>query len=334
MTRAISASFPALLQSFFVERLLRQREASPHTIGGYRDCFRLLLRFAAERRGKAPSTLEITDLDAPFIGEFLDHLEKDRANSARTRNARLAALHSFFGYVALTEPAHALLCQRTLAMPSKRYERRPIEFLDRPQIAALLAAPDLSTWSGRRDRTFLTVAIQTGLRVSELIGLRCQDVVLGSGAHVRCLGKGRKQRCTPLRHDVAAVVEAWLRERSGLAGDPLFPSLRGGGLSRDAVERLVARHAATAQQHCGSLKNKRVSPHVLRHTAAMELLQHGVDRSVIALWLGHESLETTQMYLHADLRLKEQALARTTPLEVKPGRYRPDDDLLAFLETL
>ncbi|MFQ5382681.1 MAG: tyrosine-type recombinase/integrase [Dehalococcoidia bacterium] len=329
-----AASLPALVQAFFTDRLLRQRRASPHTISGYRDTFRLLLHFAAEQLGKTPTELEIEDLDAAFIGRFLDHLEAERGNTARTRNARLAAIRSFFRYVALGEPAHALLCQRVLAMPSKRHERRSIEFLNRPEIDALLAAPDTSTWTGRRDRTLLLMAIQTGLRVSELIGLSNQDVVLGTGAHVRCQGKGRKQRCTPLRKDTVAMVEAWQRERRGFSEDPLFPSLRGGPLSRDAVERLVAKHVAVAQPRCPSLKRKKVTPHVLRHTAAMELLQHGVDRSVIALWLGHESVETTQMYLHADLRVKEQALSRTTPVGVKPGRYRPDDGLLAFLEAL
>jgi site-specific recombinase XerD len=329
-----AASLPALVQAFFTDRLLRQRRASPHTVGGYRDTFRLLLRFAAEQLGKSPSELEIEDLEAPFIGRFLDHLEAERGNTARTRNARLAAIRSFFRYVALNEPAHGLLCQRVLAMPSKRHERRTIEFLDRAEIDALVAAPDPSTWTGRRDRTLLLVAIQTGLRVSELIGLRNQDVVLGTGAHVRCEGKGRKQRCTPLRKDAVLLVDAWQREQRGLPDDPLFPSLRGGPLSRDAVERLVAEHTASAQQRCPTLKRKKVTPHVLRHTAAMELLQHGVDRSVIALWLGHESVETTQVYLHADLRLKEQALSRTSPLGIKPGRYRPGDALLAFLEAL
>ncbi len=330
----IANSFPALLQSFFTQRLFQQRRASGHTIAGYRDSFRLLLRFAAERLGKTPSNLLLEDLDSFFIGQFLEHLERDRGNSARTRNARLAAIHSFFRYVALEEPAHALLCQNVLAMPNKRHERRLIEFLQREEADALVAAPNPSTWIGRRDRTFLIVAIQTGLRVSELIGLRCQDVVLGTGAHVQCIGKGRKQRGTPLREEAGAILGSWLRERNGLPPDPVFPSLRGGPLSRDAIERLVAKHAKAAQQSCPSLSRKKVTPHVLRHTAAMDLLQHGVDRSVIALWLGHESVETTQMYLHADLRLKEQALSRTTPLGVKPARYRPDDQLLAFLEGL
>lgn len=330
----ISNSFPALLQSFFTQRMLEQRRASGHTIAGYRDTFRLLLRFAAEQLGKRPSNILLEDLNATFIGQFLDHLERDRGNSARTRNARLAAIHSFFRYVALEEPAHALLCQRILAMPNKRHERRLIEFLHREEIDALVAAPNPSTWIGRRDRTCLIVAVQTGLRVSELIGLRCQDVVLGPGAHVRCLGKGRKQRATPLREEAAVVLDSWLRERHGSPQDPVFPSIRGGPLSRDALERLVAKHANTARQNCRSLSHKKVTPHVLRHTAAMDLLQHGIDRSVIALWLGHESVETTQMYLHADLRLKEQALSRTPALGTKPVRYRPDDQLLAFLEGL
>ncbi len=329
-----AASLQALLQSFFLDRLLRQRQASAHTIAGYRDAFRLLLRFAAKRLGKAPSQLQMEQLEAPFIGEFLDHLEKQRGNSARTRNARLSAIHSFFHYVALTEPAYALLSQQVLAIPSKRHERKTIAFLDRAEIEALVAAPDPDTWTGRRDQTLLTVAIQTGLRVSELIELRCQDVVLATGAHVRCQGKGRKHRCTPLRQDAATLLERWLRERIGQPGDSVFPSIRRGPLSRDAVERIVTKHVATAQQSCPSLKSKKVTPHVLRHTAAMELLLHGVDRTVIALWLGHESVETTQIYLHADLRLKEQALARTTPVGVEPGRYRPEDELLAFLEAL
>lgn len=329
-----SAGLPSLLQSFFTDRLLRQRRASPHTIAGYRDSFRLLLHFAKERLGKAPSDLTLEDLNVRFVGDFLDDLENRRKNSARTRNIRLAAVHSFFQYVAFEEPAHALLCQRILAMPTKRHERRPVEFLTREESRAMLAAPDLSSWVGRRDRTMLLLAVQTGLRVSELIGLQCDDLVLGTGAHVHCEGKGRKHRCTPLRPETVKVLEAWLRERRGRPEDPLFLSTRGGKLSRDAIERLVTKYAAAAARTCTSLKRKKVSPHVLRHSAAMELLQNGVDRSVIALWLGHESVETTQMYLHADMRLKEQALSRTLPLGTRPGRFRPGDKLLAFLESL
>jgi integrase/recombinase XerD len=330
----IAASFPALVQHFFTERLLRQRQASPHTIAAYRDTFRLLLRFASAQLSRPPSALKTEDVDPSFIGAFLEHLERHRGNSPRTRNARLAAIHAFFRYVALTEPAHALLCQRVLAMPSTRAERKAIAFLDRTEIAALLAAPDLSTWIGRRDRALLVVAIQTGLRVSELVRLRREDVVGGHGAHVRCEGKGRKQRCTPLGRDAATTLAAWLRQDLRPRDDHVFPSVRGGPLSRDAIEELLARHVHRAQHRCVSLRHKKVTPHVLRHTAAMELLTHGVDRSVIALWLGHESMETTQMYLHADLRLKEQALARLHPLGVTPARYRPDDHLLGFLESL
>jgi integrase/recombinase XerD len=326
--------FPELIQAFFTERLLRQRKASPETVAGYRDAFRLLLRFAAKRLKKEPSQLALEELHAPFIGEFLDYLEGERSNSVRTRNARLAAIHSFFRYVSFEEPGCADLCRRILAIPSKRYERRPIAYLTREEIDALVAAPDSTTWLGRRDHALLMVAIQTGLRVSELIGLQRQDVRLGRGAHVHCRGKGRKQRCTPLRREAVRVLIPWLRECPGDPEAPIFPSSRGGALSRDAVERLVARHCQTAARRCSSLKRKTVTPHVLRHTAAMELLQHGIDRSVIALWLGHESVETTQMYLHADLRLKEQALARIVPLGVKPRRYRPNDRLLAFLESL
>jgi integrase/recombinase XerD len=330
----MTAGLPSLLQSFFTDRLLQQRQVSPHTVAGYRDSFRLLLHFAKERLGKNPSELLIEDIDAPFLGLFLENLEKVRKNSTRTRNVRLAAIHSFFQYVALEEPAHALHCQRILAMPNKRYERRPIEFLSREEIDALLAVPNLSTWLGRRDRTLLLVAVQTGLRVSELIGLNCQDVMLGTGAHVRCLGKGRKQRCTPLRPETTRTLDAWLKERHGQPEQPVFPSIRGGRLSRDAIERLINKYINVAKLTCPSLKRKNISPHKLRHSAAMDLLQHGVDRSVIALWLGHESVETTQIYLHADMQLKEKALLRTTPLGVKPGRYRPDDKLLAFLESL
>lgn len=328
------SNFPALLQGFFTDRLLKQRRASPHTVAAYRNTFRLLLRFAAARLGRAPSRLALTDLDAAFLGEFLDHLERERGNSARSRNARLAALHAFFRYVAFTDPTHALLCQRILAIPSKRFERGIVEFLDDKEVQALLDAPDTDTWIGRRDRALLLVAVQTGLRVSELTALRRQDVAFGTGAHVRCYGKGRKLRCTPLRRDVTKIVEAWLRERPPEPNTPVFPSSHGGRLSEDAVERLVTKHVAAARQRCPSLRAKRVTPHTLRHTAAMQLLQRGVDRSVIALWLGHESIETTQIYLHADLRLKEQALARTAPSGLVPGRYRPDDALLSFLESL
>jgi site-specific recombinase XerD len=330
----VSTNFSGLIQAFFTDRLLRQRRASPHTIAGYRDTFRLLLRFAAQRLAKTPSKLSLEEMDAPFIGDFLDHLEKERGLVARSRNTRLAAIHSFFQYVSFQEPACADQCRRVLAIPSKRYERRLIEHLNSEEIDALLAAPDRATWIGRRDRALLLVAIQTGLRVSEIIRLRRNDVVLDTGAHVRCEGKGRKERCTPLRKEVVEVLAQWLRECPAEPTAPVFPSSRGGPLSRDAIECLVTRHQRSAEQRCLSLKRKKVTPHVLRHTAAMQLLGHGIDRSVIALWLGHESMETTQMYLHADMRLKEDALKKVTPLDVRPGRFRPDDELLAFLESL
>lgn len=329
-----TADFPKLLAAFFTERLMQQRQASPHTIASYRDTFRLLVHYAQQELRKPPSALVFDDFDTAFIGAFLTHLENKRGNSARTRNARLAAIHSFFRYVALHEPQHAALAQRVLAMPSKRYIRRPVAFLNRDEVNALLDAPDVQTWAGRRDRTLLLVAVQTGLRASELISLRCQDVHLGAGAHVRCLGKGRKERCTPLRKDAAGALRLWLKELRGEPSAPVFPNQRGRPLSHDGLDYLLAKHLATARVGCPSLKKKRVSPHVLRHTVAMELLQNGVDRAVIALWLGHESVETTYIYLHADLALKEQAMAKTTPSQVRPGRYRPNDAVLAFLKSL
>jgi integrase/recombinase XerD len=329
-----ASSFPVLLEAFFTDRLMRQRHASPHTIVSYRDTFRLLLQYAQQQLHKAPSDLTMPQLDTPLLGAFLEHLEQERENSARSRNVRLAAIHSFFRYVALHEPQHSALAQRVLAMPSKRYVRRPIEFLTQDEVKALLAAPDPNSWTGRRDRALLLLAVQTGLRAAELLGLRCQDIVLGRGAHVCCLGKGRKQRCTPLRKDTVALLRSWLRERQGEPADPAFPNAHGGPLSHDALQYLLAKHLASAQPHCPSLANKHVTPHVLRHTLAMDLLQHGADRSTIALWLGHESIETSSIYLHADPKLKEQALAKTAPTGVRARRYRPSDRLLAFLKSL
>lgn len=329
-----ATSFPALLQHFFTDRLCAQLGASPHTVASYRDTFRLMLLFATERLGRAPSEMSVEDLDVSLLGAFLDHLEQDRGNGTRTRNTRLAALRSFFRYVAFTEPACALQCQRVLAIPAKRYDRHPVEFLTEEETAALVAAPDVATWIGRRDRTLLLVAVQTGLRNSEIRSLRRSDVELGTGAHVRCTGKGRKMRCTPLRRDVAAAVKTWLAEQAGHADDPVFPSSRGGRLSADALQRLVARHAVAAHDVCPSLAGRAITPHTLRHTTAMTLLRRGVDHTVIALWLGHESVETTQIYLHADMRLKERALGRADASGVPPSRFRPPDSLLAFLEAL
>ena len=330
----LQPNFSALLQPFFTDRLMEQRNASPHTIASYRDTFRLLLEFAQKHLHQSPSMLAIEKLDAPFIGRFLNHLEQDRSNTPRSRNIRLAAIHSFFKYVALQEPSLSSVAQQVLAIPCKRHKTRPIDFLTRPEIDALLAAPDQGTYLGRRDRTLLLVAAQTGLRAAELIGLRCQDVVLGCGAHVRCTGKGRRQRCTPLRKDAVAALRVWMRERNGHASDVLFPNALGRPLSHDGLDYLLSKHVVTARINCPSLVKKRVTPHVLRHSLAMDLLQHGVDRSVIALWLGHESMETTQVYLHANLELKEQALAKTEPFKGRPTRYRPSDQLMAFLQAL
>lgn len=329
----MSALAPTL-QAFFTERLINQRHASEHTIAAYRDTMRLLLRFAAEHSGKPPSDLDIDDLHASLIGAFLDHLESDRGNSPRTRNARLAAIRSLFRYATLRHPEHAATIQRVLSIPPKRFDRALVSFLTEPELDALLGAPNRTTWTGRRDHALLLLAAQTGLRASELIGLRCSDIQLGHGAHVSCLGKGRKHRITPLTTTTITVLRAWLRERGGQPADPLFPTRTGTALSRDALEHRLAKHAAAAAHRCPSLHDKQITAHVLRHTAAMRLLQAGVDTSVIALWLGHEHAETTQIYLHADLALKEQALARTKPPDAKPGRYRPPDTLLAFLEAL
>ena len=322
------------LQRFFTERLGTQMKASPNTVASYRDTFRLLLKHAAAKLAKTPTDLQVADIDADLVGAFLTDIESTRGNCARSRNARLSAVRSFFKYVAISEPQLLHHCQRILAMPSKRYEKRTIDYLTRAEIEAVIAAPDIATWYGRRDRAILALALQTGLRVSELINLSGRDVALGSGAHVRCVGKGRKERATPIRKDSVKLLRAWITERGGDEAEPLFVSNRNERLSRDAVEQIVRKHVKAAAKICPSLKKKCVTPHVLRHSAAMQLLQNGVDRTVIALWLGHESVETTQMYIHADMQIKEKAMARTRPVAAKAGRYRPDDKLLAFLEAL
>ena len=329
----MSALAPTV-QAFFTQRLVQERTASPHTIAAYRDTIRMLLRFAAKRCEREPSKLDIADLDADTVAAFLDHLQTERGNSARTRNARLAAIHSLYRYAALRHPEHAQDIQRVLSIPPKRTDRALVTFLDQQEIDALLAAPDRTTWTGRRDHALMTLAIQTGLRASELTALDAADVQLASAAHVTCEGKGRKQRITPLTRTTTAVLRVWLAERAGQPGDPLFPTIRGQRLSRDALERRLALHFTHAAIEQPSLKEKSVTLHTLRHTAAMQLLHAGIDSTVIALWLGHERVETTQIYLHADLALKEKALARTKPPDAKPGRYRPPDTLLAFLEAL
>jgi integrase/recombinase XerD len=333
--QGVSALAP-LLQAFFTERLARQRDASPHTIASYRDSFRLLLEFLNQQTGKAPTKLQLEDLDPATITAFLGYLENERGNSVRTRNARLTAIHSFFHYAALKAPESADQIARVLSIPEKRYESTLISYLTEPEIDALLAAPDRSAWTGRRDHALLLMAVQTGLRVSELAGLRRQDLNLGAGAWVRCRGKGRKERCTPLTRATVQVLRVWLRELSADPATPLFPSRGGGHLTRSAIWRLVAKHTNTARGRCPSLTAKNITPHVLRHSAAMRLLRAPtpVDTATIALWLGHESLDSTNKYLHADMEIKRRALDRTTPPNTKPGRYRAPDRLLAFLESL
>jgi site-specific recombinase XerD len=327
-------SLAPLLERFFTQRLRQQRHVSPHTIRSYRDTLRLFLTFTHQRLHTPPAHLTLAQIDAPLIGAFLDHLEQQRRVSVRSRNLRLTAIHAFFRYAAFEAPGHAAQIQRVLAIPSKRFTRKLVTFLPRPEVNALLAAPDQRTWLGRRDRALPFVAGQTGLRLSELITLTRPDVILDTGAHLRVLGKGRKERCTPLAKPTVAALHAWFREPPRGDGQVLFATARGACLSADAVEYLVATYHMTAAKVCPSLKEKRLTAHVLRHTAAMELLQAGVDRSVIALWLGPESIETTQIYLEATLAMKEQTLAKTTPPTIRLGRYRPGDQLLAFLNSL
>lgn len=325
----------ARIEYFFTERLIRQRGVSPHTIASYRDTFCQLFKFAQTQLHRSPSSLALSDLDAPLISAFLDDLETTRSVSARTRNLRLTAIRSFFHFIAFEEPAHSAQIQRVLAIPSKRHQKKLVHFLTRPEIEALLEVLDKTTLIGRRDHALLLLAIQTGLRLSELIALNRDSVVLGRGAYVRCIGKGRKERCTPLTRHTVRFLRAWLQESSGNDTEPLFPTIHGSRLSADAVQYLVAKYVVKAGRICPSLNQKNITPHVLRHTAAMELLQAGVDCSTIALWLGHESEQTTQSYLHAHIALKEEALKKVKPLKRKAAtRYRPSDRLLEFLNTL
>jgi len=321
----------ALLQRFFTQRLMQQRQASPHTISSYRDSFRQFLKFVQQRLRKPPSRLTFEEIDAPLIVAFLDDLEKHQGASVRSRNLRLTAIHSFFRFAAFEAPSHSAQIQRVLAIPSKRFTRT---LVTRPEVDALLAAPDQLTWSGRRDHAFLLVAVQTGLRLSEMTGLKREDLIVGAGAHLRVVGKGRKERCTPLAQSTLAVLKAWLREPQRGDDDVLFPSAKGERLSVHGVQYLLTKHRMAACKVCPSLKEKRVTVHRLRHTMAMDLLQAGVDRSVIALWLGHKSVETTQIYLEATLAMKERALAKTLPPNGRPGRYQPGDQLLGFLNSL
>jgi site-specific recombinase XerD len=331
---SVSISLAGLLERFFTQRLMQQRQASPHTISSYSETFRQFLTFTEQRLHKAPSRLNFQEIDTPLIMAFLDQLEKLQGVSARSRNLRLTAIRSFFRFAAFEVPTYSAQIQRVLAIPSKRFTRTLVPFLTRAEVDALLAAPDLGTWSGRRDHNFMLLAVQTGLRLSEITGLKREDIILGAGAHVRVIGKGRKERCTPIARSTLKVLKGWLREPQRGDGHVLFPNFKGERLSVHGVQYLLNKHRATASAVCLSLKRKRVTVHRLRHTMAMDLLQAGVDRSVIALWLGHERLETTQVYLEASLAMKEKALAKVTPQNGRRGRYKPGDKLLAFLNGL
>jgi site-specific recombinase XerD len=322
-----------VLQGFFTGHLA-QRRASSHTIAAYRDCFRLLLKFSQGRTGTPPASLQLEALDAELISAFLDHLEHDRGNSIRTRNLRLTAIHSLFAYAALRCPDHAEQISRVLAIPPKRHAAAIVSFLTRDETTALLAAPDQGTILGRRDHALLLTAVQTGLRVSELAALRCRDLTFGTGANVYTIGKGRRERHTPLTPATARLLNKWLKDRRAEPDDPVFATRTGGRLSADAVADLLDKHMATASARCASLATKPVTPHTLRHTCAMNLLGAGVDLATIALYLGHANTRATEVYLHADLALKERALAKTAPTSAAARRYRPPDTLLAFLEGL
>lgn len=329
----MSALSPGL-QAFFTDRLIGQRDASPNTVGAYRTSLRLLVVFAAEHTGKSPSALDIAELDAPLVAAFLDHLENDRHNSVATRNSRLAAIHSLFAYLALHHPEHAASIQRVLAIPTKRSQRNLVTYLNDNEVDALLGSCDLTRFTGRRDHAMFALTIQTGLRISELAALDCDDINLGTGANVHTFGKGRKERRTPLVHQTRKILKAWVAERGGAPTDPLFPTTTGKHMSRDAIEHRLAQQLALASEICPSITDKHITMHTLRHTAAMRLLLAGNDITIIALWLGHEQIATTNIYLHADMSHKQEAIDRTKPLDAKPGRYRPPDTLLAFLEDL
>jgi integrase/recombinase XerD len=332
--RAPAIGFDQLVQDFFVRRLIDQRGASARTVESYRDAFELLFGYVEEHFGKPPSALTLADLDAPVILDFLEHLECVRHNSARTRNARLAAIHSFMRYVAVRDPASLPITTRVLAIPAKRFDRPVLGYLTKEQITAILAAPDRSTWSGRRDAILLAVAYNTGARVSELTALRFRDVLLESRSALQLHGKGRKQRVIPLWASTARELRAWLNDTQRAPESPVFPNRSGTPMSRSGVRDRLNRAVATAQQTCPTLRGQRVSPHTIRHSTAVHLLEAGTDLAVIALWLGHSSPAVTHQYLEVDLATKEATLNRLNDLNPGPARFRPRDRLLAFLEGL
>jgi len=327
--------FASLLQRFFAEHLTQHRSVSPRTIAAYRDTFRLLLLFVERRIGKAPTAVVLSDLDAPLVLAFLDHLETERGNGARTRNARLTAIRSFLAYAARHDLSAPATIQRTLAIPVKRFDRPMLGFLSREDMQAVLDAPDAKSWVGQRDRALLTAMYNTGARVSEIIGLRIGDLILDGTPCVHLHGKGRKQRSVPLWRTTATLLRAWTRRLDGAAaGCPLFPNRGGAGMTRSNVTQRLALSVKTAATDRPQLLGRSISPHTIRHTTAMHLLQSGVDITVIALWLGHESPATTHSYIQADLAMKERALAQLQPPDTAAARYQPPDALMRFLESL
>ncbi|MBK8337662.1 MAG: tyrosine-type recombinase/integrase [Sterolibacteriaceae bacterium] len=331
---AVPADFASLIQRFFGERLIQQQNASPRTVASYRDSFRLLLTYAERERGKPPAKLTLGDFDATLVLDFLAYLETERHNTVRSRNARLAAVRAFAHYVALQFPPALQLAQQILAIPMKRFERPMLGFLTRDEIQAVLAAPDAGTWCGRRDRVMFALLYNTGARVSEMIGIRVADVTLAATSSVRLHGKGRKQRTVPLWKETATEIRHWLQYADLRADQSLVPNRSGLPMTRTNVADRLTLAVTAATNQCPQLAGRAISPHSLRHTTAMHLLQAGVDITVIALWLGHESPVTTHGYVEADLAMKERALATIAPPETKRKRYRPSDAVLKFLESL
>ncbi len=332
--RPASFTFPVLLQDFFAKRLLVERGASARTVASYRDAFELFLRFAEQATGRTPSALTIEDLDAPLVLDFLDHLECERGNCARTRNARLAAIRSFMRYASVREPSALAIAQRILDIPAKRFDRPVLGFLTREEVEAVIDAPDRSTWSGDRDAILFRTLYNTGARVSEIVGVRISDVLLDREMAVRLRGKGRKERNIPLWKSTAAELRAWLARIDGAPDSPVFPNRAGKQFSRSGVAKRLHLAVTAAAEKCPTLIGRRVSPHTLRHTTAMHMLQRGVDITVIALWLGHEDPATTHHYIEADLEMKEAALRRLGEPPSRTRRFRATDSLLAFLDTL
>lgn len=327
-------SFAVLIRDFFCDRLLNQQHVSPHTVAAYRDTFRLLFRFLQRRQPQELAALTLDDMDAPTILAFLDDLEKGRGNAVRTRNARLAAIRAFMNYASARDPTALPLAQRVLAIPQKRFDRRLLGHLTRTEVDAVLNAFDRTTFSGRRDYALFTLMYNTGMRVSEAIGLRCRDIQLGPVASACIHGKGRKERSVPVWKTTALVLKQWLAEIGAADLAPLFPNRHGHPLTRSGAEDRLQRAVSTASERCPSLRQKRVSPHTLRHTTAMHLLQAGVDITVIALWLGHESSETTHQYVEADLDMKRNVLNRIEPPVMPKLRRKKTADLLDFLDRL